>query len=175
MRKSLIASAVLLSAGALVRAGTDFSANLDGLQEVPPNASPAFGTLDGTLSGSAGSYVFNFNADFSGLLAGANAITIQNAPVGTNGSIMYSVSGATFPAGAASGAFSDSWRFDNATFPLTDAQAAELTAGNEYINIRTSVFPSGEIRGQIFAVPEPGSVALIAIGATAMVARRKRA
>jgi len=32
---------------------------------------------------------------------------------------------------------------------------------NTYINITDSVFPSGEIRGQILAVPEPGSFAVL--------------
>src|SRR4051812_5784225 len=103
MQKSLLSLAVLLSACAFAQADVQFSANLEGLQEVPPNASPAFGSLDGTLSGSAGSYVFNFNADFSGLLGGATAVTIQNAPVGANGSVKYSVAGANFPIGATQG------------------------------------------------------------------------
>jgi hypothetical protein len=33
--------------------------------------------------------------------------------------------------------------------PLTAAQEADLNAGLNYVNVHTSVFPGGEIRGQI--------------------------
>jgi len=32
---------------------------------------------------------------------------------------------------------------------LTDAQAADLTAGKYYINVHTAANPGGEIRGQV--------------------------
>jgi hypothetical protein len=32
---------------------------------------------------------------------------------------------------------------------LTDAQAADLTAGKYYINVHTAAHPDGEIRGQV--------------------------
>jgi hypothetical protein len=32
---------------------------------------------------------------------------------------------------------------------LTDAQAADLLAGKDYINIHTAANPGGEIRGQV--------------------------
>ena len=32
---------------------------------------------------------------------------------------------------------------------LTDAQAADLTAGRYYINVHTAANPDGEIRGQV--------------------------
>ncbi len=32
---------------------------------------------------------------------------------------------------------------------LTDAQAADLTAGKYYVNVHTAAHPGGEIRGQV--------------------------
>ena len=39
-----------------------------------------------------------------------------------------------------------------------------------YINIADSVFPSGEIRGQLFATPEPSSIVLAGMAALGLLA-----
>lgn len=39
-----------------------------------------------------------------------------------------------------------------------------ILAGLSYINFHTAQFPGGEIRGQLFVVPEPGSLALLGLG-----------
>lgn len=45
-----------------------------------------------------------------------------------------------------------------------------------YINLRSNVYPSGEIRGQIVLIPEPSSIALVALGSLGgfLVIRRRR-
>ena len=59
-----------------------------------------------------------------------------------------------------------------------DAARAEvlrgLVAGEAYFNIHTSVFPGGEIRGDIQAVPEPSTVTLMALGLGAVWRRCRR-
>ncbi len=50
------------------------------------------------------------------------------------------------------------------TVALTPAQVTELTANRWYVNIHSSAFPNGEIRGQIVAVPEPSTLALAGLG-----------
>ncbi len=45
---------------------------------------------------------------------------------------------------------------------LTDQQEADLLAGLWYINIHSSRFAGGEIRGQV--IPEPSSLALLLLG-----------
>lgn len=59
-----------------------------------------------------------------------------------------------------------------------DAEACEddLLAGLWYVNVASSEHPDGEIRGQILAaqaVPEPGTLALLAAAGAALLVRRR--
>jgi hypothetical protein len=60
------------------------------------------------------------------------------------------------------------------------ALAAGLSAGTSYLNIHTSQFPAGEIRGFLTLsaggqVPEPADLALFGIAAVGLLAARRRA
>lgn len=46
---------------------------------------------------------------------------------------------------------------------LNAAQEADLLAGLWYLNLHTTTFPGGEIRGQVLAVPEPSTLVLLAV------------
>lgn len=63
------------------------------------------------------------------------------------------------PLGTTSGSFSGSGAVN----------AANVLAGLTYINIHSSTFGGGEIRGQIGVVPEPGAVALLGLGAAGLL------
>jgi hypothetical protein len=67
----------------------------------------------------------------------------------------------TIPTGVTQGNFTDIWT------GLTAGNIAALVNAGAYINIHTSAFPGGEIRGLI-VVPEPGPLALAAAGASAL-------
>ena len=44
------------------------------------------------------------------------------------------------------------------TVTITNAQAADILAGKGYLNLTSNVYPSGEIRGQLYKTPEPASL-----------------
>ena len=55
---------------------------------------------------------------------------------------------------------------------ISGTQAADLLAELWYINIHSTTFPGGEIRGQV--VPEPSTALLLATGLAALAVRRRR-
>lgn len=62
---------------------------------------------------------------------------------------------------------------------MTQAEAdliAGLLGGQTYLNIHTNLFPGGEIRGQLQAVPEPVTLLLLGSGlaGVAMKVRKRR-
>jgi CHRD domain len=161
-------------------ASITFSSVLNGAQEVPPVNTTAMGSATGNLSGSAGSYVFSYNIDYSKLQGVIDApfVHIHNAPFGANGPIVHDVDNASQPpiAGSSQGQILGDWRFDDPLKPLTDALAQELLNGNLYFNIHTTFAKSGELRGQILksaqSTPEPVSLLGVALAGGAGVLLR---
>jgi hypothetical protein len=49
------------------------------------------------------------------------------------------------------------------------AELGNLFLGGLYLNVHSDVFPGGEIRGQILAVPEPATFALVAIAMLGLI------
>jgi hypothetical protein len=81
--------------------------------------------------------------------------------------------------GQVGGTFTSVWNQPegNAGTTLT-SNLPQILAGLSYINFHTVQFGGGEIRGQIFAAPEPGTVALLALGGLPLAGallRRRRA
>jgi CHRD domain len=175
---SLVRTATGLATIALLFLGTQvasavtltFEANLDGLQEVPPNASPAFGLGELTLDTVSGAVTIT-TGTYQDLLGGASFVSLNGmAGLGTNAGVLLNLT--LDSPGAATGTFSGGGT-------LGIMAIGGMQAGNTYINIRSQVFPSGEIRGQLFQVetPEPGSIMLAvfaALGLTSCARRRYR-
>jgi hypothetical protein len=141
-----------------------FTAVLEGSQEVPPVATGGSGKCSVTLS----NFAVSVDCSFQGLTANAVASHIHLAPVGTNGPVILPLTPTAAKAGSITG-----------NGVLTAQQAAELRAGNTYVNLHTSAFPPGEIRGQIVPVATPvpssshwsrmlGALMLLALGAAAL-------
>jgi len=143
-----------------------FEANLDPFQEVPPHNTPGFGYAELTLDTVSGFLTLS-NSTYQDLLGGATAVTLNDAPIGSNG-VNILVLTLDTPA-ATSGTFSGSGT-------ITAGQVTDMINTNTYINIRSNVFPSGEIRGQLFLVPEPSSMLLACGGIFGLffVGRRRK-
>lgn len=141
-----------------------FDAFLTGLGETPPNASPATGT--GTVVLNAAQTQITVDLSFSGLTAPATAGHIHGpGGAGTNAAVIFPFSGV--PA-ATSGSIPEQ------TFAITPTQVSYLFSGYLYMNVHTSTFPGGEIRGQLFLVPEPTALALLGLGGAAVLWRWRR-
>ncbi len=151
---AVTAAIVLISAGLAPASVYNFS--LDGLQEVPPNASPAFGSISLTVDDLT--FDWTLSGTFQDLLSSATAAHIHKAPPGVNGPVIFPLTVTAATSGTVSGA---------GTF--TAAQLADLIDGQYYVNIHSSTFPGGEIRGQV--VPEPSTLLLLALTAIPLLRR----
>lgn len=123
-----------------------FCAILSGSQEVPPVQTNASGFVKATLKG----HTLIVKGRFQGLSSAYVAAHVHGASLpGTNSGVLFTLN-ATLNPGNLSGKFSECQN----RFGLTDAQIQQLKDGLFYVNIHTSQFPNGEIRGQL--LPKEG-------------------
>jgi hypothetical protein len=150
-----------------------YTATLLGSNETPPNGSSATGFGTFTLNGN----LFTINETFAGLSAPATVAHIHCcAPVGAASGV--AIPFASFPS-VTTGSFmttldlSLTSTYDPAFITLEGGTVSlaesgfisALNNGLTYANIHSSVFPGGEIRGQIaFQSPEPSSLLLLGTG-----------
>ena len=163
-----------------------YHATLDGPTE--GNASPGIGTA--TVDYNDLLHTLRVEASFSGLLGTVTASHIHGptaAPLsGTAGVATMTPTFLGFPSGVTAGTYDHTFDLTqassfNSTFVAghggtpAGAEAALVSAladGKTYLNIHTNLFPGGEIRG--FLTPEPGTLAILAVGATLVLSRRRR-
>jgi hypothetical protein len=112
-----------------------FKANMDASQEVPPHDSKGKGTAE--LTYDTTSKELTWTITFDGLTGPAIAAHFHGpAEPGKNAGVALLIGqNLTSPA--------------KGKATLTDAQAADLTAGRWYVNIHTAANKAGEIRGQV--------------------------
>ena len=161
---TLAALLVFFAASPPARA-TQFTINvsLDGAQA--GTASPGTGSATLVLDDVANT--LDVSLTFSGLLAATtNAHIHCCAPPGMSAGVIIPFV-PPFPLGVTSGSMMN-------TFAITAAQVLQVESGDSYINIHTDLFPAGEIRGQIQAVPEPRSLLLLGAGLAGLAVGARR-
>ena len=161
---ALTVAALLAAAATPASAGIlNLVAMLDGAQEAPnPVNTP--GTGLGTVTYETQTNLLSWNVTFGNLLGTtSNAHFHGPAPRGV-------------PAGVAVGIASisglNSPMIGSTT--LTAAQESQLLSELWYINVHSSAYPGGEIRGQVEFVPEPSTwtMGLVVLAVAALRARR---
>jgi hypothetical protein len=148
----ICAAALLLAAAPASAADTRMVANLSGGEEAPTQVlTGAFGTATVTIDSVAQRVTVDLTV--YNLPTGSTAGHIHAGPRGVAGPVVLDF---TFPPGR-TGDFAIQFRLSTADFrarpeigiaTMADALQA-IIAGNAYVNIHTSAFPGGEIRGQL--------------------------
>jgi hypothetical protein len=160
----VVLTSVLLTMPGWSQAATySLYASLDGSQA--STASPGTGT--GMMTYDDVANLLNWDITFSGLLAGTTASHFHGPAVpGVAAGVQV-----TIPLGTSLGATSGTL-IGMAT--LTETQEVQLLSDLWYINIHTSTFGGGEIRGQVQVVPLPAAAWLFGGGLLGLVALARR-
>ena len=163
-----------------------YTTNLDGPSEFPSNASPGVGTAQLSINPIA--HTFRLQGEFSGLIGTVTAAHIHGPTVSplalTAGVMTQTPSFVGFPLGVTSGSFDFTYDMTlaatwNPAFVAANggtpasAEAVFLAAvadGKAYLNIHSSTFGGGEIRG--FLVPEPATLLLLPMAGMFLLRRR---
>lgn len=126
---------------------TVFQAQLSPANEVPAHATGASGTAGITLEGTTVRYAIEVSG-----ISGITASHIHSGPVGVNGPVrVFLFHGPT--TGAVAGRLVEgSFTAADVTGISFDQLLSEMRSGNAYVNVHTTVYPAGEIRGQTVIV-----------------------
>lgn len=131
---ALACACALTFANPSMAATTSLKASLSGKTEVPPNTSPATGSVAATYDDATKK--LTWKGSYKDLTGPATAAHFHGpAGPGKNAGVAVPIS----PSGP---------EFEGSA-TLTDAQAKELLAGDWYVNVHTAANKGGEIRGQL--------------------------
>jgi CHRD domain-containing protein len=167
-----------------------YFATLNGPSESPPNASLGTGSAEVDVDTTANT--MRVQATFSGLTGNTTASHIHSPTglpgVGTAGVATTTPTFPMFPLGVTSGTYDQTFDMTlassynpafitaNGGTPASAEAAlfAGLAGGRAYLNIHSTAFPGGEIRGFLATLPEPASVVLLAAGGLGILAYSRR-
>jgi hypothetical protein len=128
----------------------EFRATLSGAEEVPVRNVPGTGTATFTVEGTT----VRYRLDVSGM-TGVTAAHIHVGTRGVNGPILVGLFSASPATGAVNGTLREGSFTSADVAQVGVVTYASLLAlmrnGDTYVNVHTTAFPGGEIRGQIAA------------------------
>jgi len=173
---ALVLTAALMMQTQIAYAGSiTFMGTLSGANEVPPTSSLGTGVVTVILD--RASQTLEETVNFSNLTTPDTMAHIHCcAPLGTNVGVATAIPALPgFPLGVTSGTFDQTFSLTDAAFynpafvtanggTVAGAEAtlvAGIEAEHAYFNIHSPTDPSGEIRSQLFQVPEPATFALL--------------
>ncbi len=170
-----------------------YSVVLSGTDESPPNASPGSGSA--TLDIDDSSHVFSLAINFMSLL-GNTTVTHIHCCTASPGAGNVGVASATptfpgFPIGVTSGSYARSFDMNltgnfspvfltfhgGSAASAYEALLSGINSGSAYLNIHTTLYPGGEIRGflqPISPVPVPAALPLLVTGVGIIGALRRQ-
>lgn len=153
-----------LAAAVIVAMPTAVSATLIPLEavlspafEVPPHDDVSDATGFAQVTVDDATHVVTWIITYDNLSTAAVAAHFHHAAFGVNGPVVVPIPGASGLSGLLTGSAVAAPTF-----------VAAMLMGNAYINIHTTQFPGGEIRGQLQVVPEPASLLLLGTGLLAL-------
>lgn len=180
-RLVLALSLAALSFGASALTKT-YNFTLDGAQEAPPNTSFAAGSASVTIDDSLG--LISFYTAVMGLAhTDFTAAHIHMAPAGLSGGVvvpLHPIADFMGPVSLGPVVVPTSFGMTGEGKPIGTGLAAAINASpfDFYLNIHTTAYPGGEVRGQLALapVPEPAGFAMLMAGLGLVgVAIRRRA
>jgi hypothetical protein len=130
----------LVVIGAILSQEPEYGSTATGAQVVPPAISSGSATARATLQGVGGSQLA-YAIHVSGLSGPVTGAFFRSGARGTNGPVLYTV---PFTGDSAVGI----WR-NTGGEPFTTAYRDSVKTGRVYLEVRTSAFPNGEVRGQL--------------------------
>jgi len=181
VKRSLLILALLACALVAQAQGMfQFNVTLTGADEVPPNSDPTVATGTLSLSGN----LLSFRLDVPAVTFIARNAYIQGpAGPGVNAPIIFDLGGPVFQGGSPEFGIPPSYVFFSpytppfgaGPFTLTDPQMNDVLGGLWYMNVTSSDFPDGQLRGQILEVPEPSAWVLTILGGLFFGVLRRKA
>ena len=157
---AFIVLTMFLAAGNL-SAQTGFTATLDQSQVTTPTGSAATGTATLTLNAAGDTLTYSITLvglDLDGAQTPADAaddvtaMHFHNAPPGSNGGVVFGLISPNHDVDdliidPVAGTLTGAW--ENSDVNPLSGQLANLNAGDLYLNVHTTAFGGGEIRGQV--------------------------
>lgn len=145
--------------------GTNFRVQLSNVQEVPPTKTGASGVAELTLDSDINRLFYQ--VEVSNIVSITMA-HLHEAPFGVNGPVrhFFFPHDATRPGTIDNDAFSPDQPVGGGIYLDADS-LLDLLSNFYYVNVHTTAFPGGEIRGQVVADPDkPTAVTVETLGTT---------